>query len=124
MFELTFRQTLNMRPVQVLMIAISAAFCLPAAAQVNDPTRPPSAAELAAWQALPSATTTRWQLQSVLISDQRRIAIINGKRAVVGKEIDGAVVTEIEPTHAVIQTDNDTVTLTIRRLGIKGRESE
>jgi len=95
-----------------------------AAAQVSDPTRPPSTEELAAWRSQPEATTTRWRLQSVLISGQRRIAVINGKRAAVGQEVESAVVRAIEPTHAIIETEEETLKLSIRRYGIKGREPE
>ncbi|MEX2500526.1 MAG: hypothetical protein WD397_16795 [Wenzhouxiangellaceae bacterium] len=93
----------------------------PLLAQVDDPTRPPTASELAAWHGQPAAEAVQWQLQSVLISGQRRVAIINGKRAIVGQLIDGARVRAIEPTHAIIQTDTDTLTLSIRRYGLDGR---
>lgn len=95
-----------------------------ATAQVGDPTRPPNAAELAAWRGQPNATATQWRLQSVLISGQRRIAVINGKRAGVGQKVEGAWVRAIEPTHAIIETDTETLTLSIRRYGIEGREPE
>jgi len=95
-----------------------------ATAQVSDPTRPPSAAELAAWRGQPSSTITQWRLQSVLISGERRIAVINGERAAIGQEIQGAVVRAIEPTHAIIETDTQTLTLSIRRHGMEGREPE
>lgn len=116
MFEhLSFRIALALLPCLALITAD------PLLAQVEDPTRPPSAAELAAWRGQPAAETEHWQLQSVLISSQRRVAIINGKRAIVGQSIDGARVRSIEPTHATIETGTETLTLSIQRYGLDGR---
>lgn len=119
MFDhLSFRLALALLPCLALMTAG------PVSAQVDDPTRPPTAAELAAWRGQPTAEMVQWDLQSVLISGQRRVAIINGERAVVGQRIDGARVRAIEPTHAIIETDTDTLTLSIRRYGLDGRNPE
>ena len=119
-----FERNLRCRAFRGLLCGLTVLACMSAAAQVSDPTRPPSAEELAAWRGQPAAAATRWRLQSVLISGQRRIAVINGNRAAVGQEVEGAVVRAIEPTHAIIETDGETLKLSIRRYGIEGREPE
>lgn len=91
-------------------------------AQTPDPTRPPNASELAAWRGHPGAQAPAWRLESVLISERRRVAVINGRRVAEGDLIDGARVHAIEPTHALIEVEGQTRRLNMKRYGIKGRE--
>jgi len=87
------------------------------AAQAADPTRPPTQAEIEAWlrggQVESSAAPTVFQLQSVLLSSQRRIAIINGERVSVGDEIDGAIVAAIDAGRVILDHDGKTLSLSI-----------
>ena len=63
-----------------------------AQAQLDDPTRPANIAN-----ATSSATevTSSWDLSSILISPQRRVAIINGKTVKSGEILAGAKVLTI-----------------------------
>lgn len=125
MFECFLRcRLLHDHTIPALLGCLALALPLAATAQISDPTRPPSAAELAAWRGQPDAAATRWHLQSVLISGRRRIAIINGKRATVGEQVEGALVRAIEPTHAIIETESETLRLSMQRYGIDVREPE
>jgi len=58
----------------------------------SDPTQPPGPVTQA--RAAPSRPTGP-VLQSTLVSPQRRVAIISGKRVQVGDTVNGATVTEI-----------------------------
>lgn len=58
----------------------------------SDPTQPPGPVTKA--RAAPSRPTGP-VLQSTLVSPQRRIAVISGKRVQVGDTVNGATVTEI-----------------------------
>ncbi|MFU8876792.1 MAG: hypothetical protein ACNA7E_01515, partial [Wenzhouxiangellaceae bacterium] len=89
-----------------------------------DPTRPPNAAELAAWRGQPGEQATAWRLESVLISDRRKVAVINGRRVGEGDVVDGARVRTIEATHALIEAEGRTRRLNIKRYGIDGREHQ
>lgn len=88
-----------------------------------DPTRPPSAQEIRAFLGQESNAAEpqaqRWQLQSILIADQRRIAIINGRRVSEGDRIDAAEVLTIEPGRVELRHRSETIILTLasRRAG-------
>ncbi len=94
----------------------------PVLAQLPDPTRPPGAAELAAWRGQPGAQDATWRLESVLVSPQRRVAVINGRRVTEGDTVDGARIGAIEATHALIEVEGQTRRLNMKRHGIEGRE--
>lgn len=77
---------------------------LPALAVAEDPTRPPTAAEIRAWLGESETGTmdSDWRLQSILASDQRRLAIINGQRVRPGDRIDSAEVLAVEADRVVL----------------------
>ena len=89
----------------------------------QDPTRPPSAQEIQAFLGeeanASEPVVQRWQLQSILIADQRRMAIINGHRVREGDRIDSAEVIAIEPGRVELHHQSETIVLTLasRRLG-------
>ncbi len=73
-------------------------------ATADDPTRPPTAAEIRAWRGETGTETadSEWQLQSILTSPTRRLAIINGQRLQPGDQVDSAEVISIEPDRVVL----------------------
>jgi len=103
--------------MRILTVIIALAIALPAAGQtvLRDPTRPPSAAEVAAWfdQGAQTRASTPFHLQSILLSSQRRIAIIDGQRLQAGDTIEGAEVQRIEPGRVVLERDGQAIELTI-----------
>jgi len=52
-------------------------------------------------------------LQSVLVSPERRIAVINGTRVTVGGRVGNALVTEIEPYAVTLQRESGLLRLTL-----------
>ena len=88
------------------VMAMLALLALPAAAEVNDPMRPPGYS--AAAGTLQPATARQkpprvdWQLQSTLIAGDRRSAILNGLVVTPGASVLGA---------RVVGIDRDSVTL-------------
>ena len=81
----------------VFITAASTAF----AQALRDPTRPPAAsAKGAAGKAEPSG----WILQSVLISPERRYAIINGEVVPIGGAIAGAELVAIAAERVTLRT--------------------
>lgn len=91
-------------------IAAVAATLAMAAAQaqaLTDPTRPPNAnAAASGEQAVPGT-----QLQSVLISPGRRLAIINGTMVPLGGMLGEAKVVKITETEVVLQKGSETEVL-------------
>lgn len=106
---------------RILMISMALALGLAAsntmAEPPGDPTRPPTAAEIRAFLGQePGSTETaarQWQLQSILIADQRRLAIINGRRVGEGDYIDAARVTAIEPGRVELHHRSERIVLTL-----------
>lgn len=101
---------------------------LASSTQANDPTRPPTPAEVDAWfhggTVAENDIRTDFQLQSILLSPQRRVAVINGRRVTVGDHVDGAEVRAIDAGRVELEQDNESVILTIatRSLGETVRE--
>lgn len=100
-----------------LALALGLATSSSAAEPPGDPTRPPTAAEIRAFlgqEPGPTETATQqWQLQSILIADQRRLAIINGRRVGVGDYIDAARVTAIAPGRVELHHRSERIVLTL-----------
>ena len=98
---------MNGRTVGFLVVALLAA--APAAAQaLNDPTRPPNASAAGSPDAEPPPGM---QLQSVLISQRRRLAIINGQTVALGDTVGEAKVVKITETEVVLQKGSETEVL-------------
>lgn len=81
-------------------LALCLGLALPAwGDEVDDPMRPPQ-------NESSSSQVSRhpgWDLSSVLISDDRRLAVINGQVLRPGEHVAGARVVRIEPDHVLIR---------------------
>ncbi len=86
------------------------------AVALNDPTRPTDPALY-----FGSGNAGGWALQSILLSDDRRIAIINGKRVREGDRIGSARVTRIRDSQVVLKTRGRTLNLQLRPSTVKTR---
>lgn len=77
--------------------ALLAALALEAGAEpaLGDPTRPTALISAAAAAAAAAPAGPRWRLQSTLVADDRRLAVINGRTVSRGDRVDGAQVVEI-----------------------------
>ncbi|QKQ25459.1 hypothetical protein [Candidatus Reidiella endopervernicosa] len=78
-----------------IVFALSLTMALPVAAELQDPTRPPIKKKVVKPVVVKKAQQ-KWALSYTLVSDQRRIAVINNKVVAVGEMVDGARVVEIE----------------------------
>lgn len=76
----------------------------PAAAQsgFGDPTRPTSLSEPEPARAVQGP---RWRLQSTLVADHRRVAVINGRTVAQGERVDGAQLVEVRPDGVTLEQD-------------------
>jgi MSHA biogenesis protein MshK len=94
-----------------LRAILLAAVCLAAPAALAqglaDPTRPPSAAA----QSGPDEAPAGRQLQSVLLSGGRKIAVIDGNMVALGGMLGDARVVRITETEVVLKTGEETETL-------------
>lgn len=98
----------------LLALAVLAAAGLAQAQQLGDPTRPTALDEPeAAGQAVKAGP--RWRLQSTLVADNRRLAVINGRTVTSGDRIDGATVRDVRQDGVTLEVDGRRVEL--RMLG-------
>jgi hypothetical protein len=81
------------------------------AEQLSDPTRPTTRGE--GEISKPKNAVSHWQLQSTLIAEGRRTAVINDTMVSVGDEINGVRVIEILPYAVRLQTEAGPVELTL-----------
>lgn len=101
------------------MLAILFLMTLTAAAHTQverqDPTRPPTQAEIEAWFGNGTDARERapFHLQAILLSPKRRIAIIDGQRFRVGERLDNAQVRAIEPGLVVLDREGERIELNI-----------
>jgi MSHA biogenesis protein MshK len=55
----------------------------------------------------------RWRLQSTLVAESRRLAVINGRTVAQGERIDGATVREVRQEGVTLDVDGRQVELSI-----------
>lgn len=102
----------------VILLGLLAA--VPAMAEeVDDPMRPPQARQTTAATPQPPS----WDLSSVLISERRRVAVINNQLVQVGDRVGGARVQRIEADRVILLRGEQSMTLTLRA-GLDIRRSE
>jgi MSHA biogenesis protein MshK len=91
-----------MRHSAILLALTGAAFASTVLAQtLRDPTRPPFTPARGSASAV---TQTGWTLQSVLISPERRYAIINGEIVPLGGSVAGAELVAIAEERVTLRT--------------------
>jgi hypothetical protein len=85
------------------MLIVVANLCL-GAEFMRDPTRPYTARELSA------TTAPRFVVNAIIISPERRVAIVNGRRVSVGDSVGNATVIAIEKEEMVLELDGKRIT--------------
>ena len=97
------------RAAVCLSIAFGIAAVVRAADPLSDPTRPEIAAETQS-TTTPS-TPEALVLHAILHAEDRRLAVVNGRRVVVGDFVDGAHVLAIEADHVRVERAGETLEL-------------
>jgi len=100
------------RLVIVLMLV-----SIPLMASERDPMRPPSSSGEASNKT--DQEKPRWILQSVLVSGQRNIAVINQRTVAVGDSINGARVMAIHPGYVRLSKANEVFVIRLPSLSVK-----
>jgi hypothetical protein len=98
----------------LLGLALLATAQLAFGQQLGDPTQPTALNEPAAAGPAQRAGP-RWRLQSTLVADNRRLAVINGRRVAAGDTVDGATVREVRQEGVTLEVDGRRIEL--RMLG-------
>lgn len=90
------------RTFSILLVSGAMLGALPISVEaLRDPTRPPADPTLS--RPAENHAAEHWQLSSILISPQRRIAVINGRSLQVGQSLAGARVLSIEADQVVLR---------------------
>lgn len=100
---------------QLLSVLAAVMFIVGNTAAGPDPTRPPTPDEIRAWRGQAGDQPATWRLESILISEQRRVAVINGQTVSTGDQVDGAVVTAIAAGSVRLAARGEIVELTMDR---------
>lgn len=108
------------------LVAWPAAHAQPA---LSDPTRPPNVLAGAARDASQPVEAPAQRLQSVLISPQRRLAVIDGRTVPLGGKVDGATLVQIAETHVTLKQGAELKTLELypgveRKAARQGQDAE
>lgn len=88
----------------------------PVGAQLDDPTRPPGYRLYVPGgkQAAPS-----WRVDTIKISEQQRIAVVNGRRVQVGDRVNGASVLDIQPGYVQLRYKGEEIAIRLVPGGIR-----
>lgn len=89
------------------IVLLQAGFCAAAMADeiLRDPTRPYTA------HAGATSAAPQFAVQAIIVSSERRVAIINGRRVGVGSSVDGATVVAIEKDHLILDRNGQRITV-------------
>jgi MSHA biogenesis protein MshK len=87
------------------------------AAALEDPTRPPGFVGGA--NGAKQSQAPIWQVSSILISKDRRIAVVNGKTVRQGDLVDSARVIRISTTAVTLRTSVETFTVKLLPAQVK-----
>ncbi|MCP1728096.1 MSHA biogenesis protein MshK [Natronospira proteinivora] len=103
------------------MLGLSLLTPMAALAEVDDPMRPPAQSQ----QIAEPSPLSDWTLTSVLIAENRRLAVINGQVLRVGESVDGARLIRIDAGGVVIRHARGQETLSLSsNLGISRSSSQ
>jgi len=100
------REQLLNRTVLGLLLSCLAITCF-AEEKLRDPTRPYTAVERKA------VAAPRYVVNAIIVSPERRVAIVNGQRVGVGESVDNATVISIERQQLVLETNGRRITASL-----------
>jgi hypothetical protein len=86
--------------------------------RVEDPMQPSWLRKRTRSQATP-VTRTRFSVDTIVVSPQRRVAVINGRSVGVGDKVNGARVLDIEPNRVTLDVDGRKLTIELTISNIK-----
>ena len=94
-----------------VVLLLTVFYSIVSSAQLQDPTRPPDYQSVATQNKVP--VSNGWILSSILISPERRVAIINGTAVQVGDMVGDIRVISIDTAEVLIQQGNKQIALTL-----------
>lgn len=89
---------------------------------LEDPTQPPGFVSSA--NGTGSGQVPAWQVSSILIAKDRRLAVVNGKTVKRGEKVGGARVVSISPTAVRLRNSVETFTVKLLPAQVKSVREE
>ena len=102
----------SLLPLVLAAAMLGVAGTAPAQQGLGDPTRPTSLDEPEPVEKAVRAGP-RWRLQSTLVADSRRLAVINGRTVAQGERIDGAMVREVRQGGVTLEVEGRRIELRV-----------
>jgi MSHA biogenesis protein MshK len=94
------------------------------AAPLEDPTRPPDFIGGVNGNGSQQGQVPSWEVSSILISGDRRLAVVNGETVRQGDQVGNARVIRISPTAVTLRTSIETFTVKLLPAQIKSVREE
>ena len=92
------------------------------AVALDDPTQPPGF--IGGGNGTGAAQLPSWVVSSILISKDRRLAVVNGKTVKRGEKVEGARVVSISPTAVKLRSSVETFTVKLLPAQVKSVRKE
>lgn len=97
------RSPLENRMLVLLLLICSSNLCF-GEEILRDPTRPYKKSEYIA------AETPRYVVNAIIVSADRKVAIVNGRRVGVGASVGGALIVAIEKDQLILEKNGERIT--------------
>jgi len=102
---------------------VAAAFALlctaPVRAELGDPTRPADYKKQSEAPQAAAVVAEKWALTSVLISPQRRVAIVNGRAVQEGDTVGSSRIVQIRTSEVLLQRDGKQIVVSLLPSAVK-----
>ena len=96
----------------------------PVNAELGDPTRPPDYKKQAEPPQAEAVAVEKWALTSVLISPQRRVAIVNGQAVQEGDTVESSRVVQIRTSEVLLQRDGKQIVVSLLPRAVKATKHQ
>ncbi|MDT8283772.1 MAG: hypothetical protein RQ982_13310, partial [Gammaproteobacteria bacterium] len=67
----------------------------------------------------PAVKKSGWQVNEILFSGERRVAIVNNVAVVIGDHINGAKIVDIKSGHVVLKYKDKTINARLKTMSVK-----
>jgi len=111
-----------MRRFLLAFVASTFVLSLPVQAELSDPTQPPQ--QKRAVVISPKQLSEKWKLSYTLVSEERSVAVINGKVVAVGDTMAGARIQSIDSSGVTLRRAGKRIRLELLPKGSTPKRKE
>jgi MSHA biogenesis protein MshK len=103
-------------PTLLLVLLLGLCAAAAGAESLADPTRPPRSGGGGSARELAQEPLPHWDLQAIVLGEERRIAVINGRPLAEGSRLGAASLLRIERDRVLLRYQGQTVELKLPRV--------